>query len=165
MSLAFDGDPFGIIMKEKEEAKKYVANRGLPDEPIMPNSYEWIDPKTVEIAAKKLADHIDNEVLESFLDKKYDQGKPMVGLVKEDFPLAIMEVGKVAAYGIQKYNKRGSWKEVENGFNRYKDALGRHDLQSQYEDYDEESGLLHLAHLAWNALALLQFKLENLDDE
>lgn len=124
-----------LVQKEKawEYAKKNQVNPGLLEEPLMP------------------------------MDKKYDTGKPMVGLVKEDFPLALMEIGKIARYGILKYEERGSWKKVEDGFNRYKDALGRHDLQSQYEDVDDESGHLHLAHMAWNCLALLQFHLEDVD--
>lgn len=134
----------GIILEElelikKEDAFKYVedqVNPGCLKEPYVP--------------AK--------------VDKKYDVGKPMVGLVKEDFPLALLEIGKIARYGILKYEERGSWKKVEDGFNRYKDALGRHDLQSQYEDIDEESGHLHLAHMAWNCLALLQFYLEEEQD-
>ena len=93
-------------------------------------------------------------------DKKYDSGKAMVGLMKKDFSKALLAVAEVTSYGIKKYNQPGSWRLVENASNRYEDALGRHDLQSLTEDYDKESGILHAAHRAWNALATLELLLE-----
>lgn len=89
-------------------------------------------------------------------DKKYDEGKPMVGQMKRDFPRALLAVADVTRYGIEKYNQPGSWKEVKDAFIRYEDALGRHDLMGNYEDYDGESGRRHLVHRAWNALATLE---------
>jgi len=97
------------------------------------------------------------------MDKKYDTGKPMVGLMKKDFPLALIAVAEVTSYGVRKYNQPGSWRTVENAFDRYEDALGRHDLASHSELCCTESGLTHLAHRAWNALATLQLMLEELD--
>lgn len=91
-------------------------------------------------------------------DKKYDQGKPMVGLMQKDFSKALMLVADVSRYGVEKYKEPGSWLYVDDGFNRYLDAMGRHLLLSHTEQYDEESGHPHLAHHAWNALAILQFK-------
>jgi len=94
------------------------------------------------------------------MDKKYDTGKPMVGLMKLDFHLALIAVAEVTSYGVKKYNQPGSWRTVENAFERYEDALGRHDLASHSELCCTESGLTHLAHRAWNALATLQLMLE-----
>jgi len=95
-------------------------------------------------------------------DKKYDQGKAMVGLMKKDFSLALLAVAEVTTYGVKKYNQPGSWKLVENAKERYEDALGRHDLEMQKELRCAESGLTHAAHRAWNALATLQLLLEEL---
>jgi len=92
-------------------------------------------------------------------DKKYDEGKPMVGLMKKDFSRALLAVAEVTTYGVKKYNQPGSWRLVENGLDRYEDALGRHDLNMSSEEYDQESGLLHAAHRAWNALATLELLL------
>ncbi len=88
--------------------------------------------------------------------KKHDEGKPMVGLMMEDFSLALMEVSKVTTFGIEKYKERGSWRKVQDASNRYEDAMCRHSLQ---KGYDDESGLLHKAHRAWNALAVLELEL------
>lgn len=93
-------------------------------------------------------------------DKKYDSGKIMVGLMKKDFSKALVAVAEVTTYGVKKYNQPGSWRLVENAYDRYEDALGRHDLEMLVEHRDKESGLLHAAHRAWNALATLELLLE-----
>lgn len=90
-------------------------------------------------------------------DLKFDHEKPMPHLVIDSMSLALMEVAKVATFGARKYEPE-SWKLVDNGSTRYKSALYRHLLAP--EELDEESELDHLAHVAWNALALLQLKME-----
>jgi len=93
-------------------------------------------------------------------DMKYDGGKLLAHIIFEDFPDAIKEVVRVATFGARKY-ERSSWKTVSNGLQRYSDAKARHFLESAAGvDLDDESGLDHLAHEAWNALATLQLKLE-----
>lgn len=60
----------------------------------------------------------------------------------------------VLTYGAQKYAAH-SWKNVSSS--RYEDALKRHILAlDNGEIYDDESGLPHRAHIACNALFLLQ---------
>lgn len=92
-------------------------------------------------------------------DMKFDGGKPLAAIPIKDFGRALEAVSEVGTFGAKKY-ARSSWKGVENASVRYEDALYRHAYKSSYEDRDEESGLLHLAHLAWNALAILQLRLE-----
>jgi len=93
-------------------------------------------------------------------DMKYDGGKLLAHIIFEDFPDAIKEVVRVATFGAKKY-ERSSWKTVSNGLQRYSDAKARHFLEAAAGvELDEESGLDHLAHEAWNALATLQLKLE-----
>jgi hypothetical protein len=86
---------------------------------------------------------------------KYDSGKPRVGLVLLGFKHALIEVSKVGTFGVSKYAEN-SWQDLENAESRYTDALYRHLLASG--ETDNESGLDHLAHAAWNILALLEFK-------
>jgi hypothetical protein len=90
---------------------------------------------------------------------KLDAEKPRVGLVMDGFALALLEVAKVGTYGAKKYSDNG-WMSVDNGEQRYKDAMLRHALQASQEERDAESGLLHLAQAAWNSLATLQKHLE-----
>ena len=91
---------------------------------------------------------------------KLDQGKDRVGLVFKGFCKALRAVSRVGTYGAGKYTDDG-WKSVPDPSCRYMDALLRHLLDMMGgEDIDPESELLHKAHLAWNALAILELELE-----
>jgi len=89
---------------------------------------------------------------------KLDAGKVRAGLVNRGFARALLAVGEVGTFGAQKYTPHG-WVEVPDGEARYTDALHRHLLQGALEDHDPDSGLLHAAHAAWNALAVLELML------
>jgi hypothetical protein len=94
---------------------------------------------------------------------KLDQGKVRLGLVMGGFSRALIEVGKVGTFGARKYTDNG-WVDVPDGEARYTDAMLRHLLADLGgESVDEESGLLHAAHAAWNALAVLDLKLRELE--
>lgn len=87
---------------------------------------------------------------------KLDYGKNRLDLVLGEFARALWEVGRVGTYGASKYSDKG-WIEVPNAIERYADAMYRHYLKTKIEgDIDPESGLLHYAHMAWNALAVLE---------
>ena len=76
-------------------------------------------------------------------------------------PLSLIkEVVKVFHFGARKYSPN-SWQNLEDGYNRYKAAFFRHtEAYESGEFFDKESGLPHLAHAAWNALAMLHFSLK-----
>ncbi len=87
---------------------------------------------------------------------KLDAGKPRVGLMIDGFPRALLEVAKISTFGANKYSD-GGWLRVPNGIARYKDAMQRHNLKiARGGIVDPDSGLLHAAHAAWNALAILE---------
>lgn len=90
---------------------------------------------------------------------KLDAGKVRVDLVMSGFPLALLAVAEVATYGANKYSEHG-WRQVPDGVKRYTAAKDRHRLLGAIEAHDPESNLLHAAHEAWNALAVLQLMLE-----
>lgn len=89
---------------------------------------------------------------------KDDKQKPMPRLVLSTMARALLEVSKVATFGAEKYSP-DNWLKVDNGLERYTDAKDRHRLEGAISEYDSESGLLHAAHEAWNALAALELKL------
>lgn len=92
---------------------------------------------------------------------KLDAGKPSVyrGLY-DYFPRALMAVAKVSTRGAEKYSWKG-WETVPDGIARYSDALGRHQLLESIEGpRDSDTGLLHKAQIAWNALAVLELYLQ-----
>lgn len=89
--------------------------------------------------------------------RKDDKGKPPVlkGAVGY-FPRAIKAVAAVSAFGSTKY-AWGGWRYVPDGIDRYSDAMVRHVAdEAEGQVVDAESGLLHAAHTAWNALARLE---------
>lgn len=90
------------------------------------------------------------------LGMKYDGNKQIANVLFEDFPNALSAVVDIATFGAKKY-KRNSWKTVPDAVTRYGDALVRHQLAiGKGEEFDPESKLPHLAHFAWNALAILE---------
>jgi len=87
---------------------------------------------------------------------KVDAGKDEYDMVLFSFPNALAKVDRVGKFGARKYTK-GGFLEVPNGQRRYFNADIRHAIsQLQGEQVDPESGELHLAHKAWNALAELE---------
>ena len=89
---------------------------------------------------------------------KDDKAKPMAGVLL-DFSRALQTVVDVGTYGAKKYT-RGSWAVVPEGSQRYLDAMMRHLLAMDVDPdgLDKETGLPHLAHAAWNALAVLELQ-------
>lgn len=76
-------------------------------------------------------------------------------------PLDLIEkIVEVYHFGAQKYAPN-TWKQLEDGENRYRAALLRHLTAHQKGELrDPESDLLHMQHVCWNAIALLHFALE-----
>lgn len=71
-------------------------------------------------------------------------------------PLAMEELGLIYGFGEQKYDRFNYLKGYD--WSLSVDALKRHLLAfERREDRDEESGLLHTAHVAWHGLALTSF--------
>lgn len=85
---------------------------------------------------------------------KHDGGKPRFSLLPG---LAIAEVIKVGEFGSKKYGDHNYRKGMP--VTKYINAAFRHvfiEWLFKGVDLDEESGLHHLAHGAWNVLAALE---------
>lgn len=92
---------------------------------------------------------------------KLDKEKPRMDLVLGEFTRALEEVCKVGTFGANKYTDKG-WVEVKNGIERYLSAMLRHYMKFRRGiQKDEESGLSHLSHMVWNALAVLELYKRN----
>jgi len=92
---------------------------------------------------------------------KADKGKVLGGLLL-DFAHALDLVAEVGTHGAEKYS-RGGWVAVPDGEQRYLDAAIRHLLKlGKGEQDDADSGLPHLAHIAWNFLAVLDLQQRDL---
>lgn len=92
---------------------------------------------------------------------KADNGKMHPTLLFKGVPQALEAVVNVFDYGAEKYEAH-SWKAVDP--ERYEEALLRHTIAWQGgEERDPESGILHLAHMTWNCLTLLQSYIEDMN--
>lgn len=88
-------------------------------------------------------------------EAKQDAGKARLSLVPTKI---IYAIATIREFGNKKYQGSDSWRTVE--IERYRDAAYRH-LLSYIDDskgVDEESGLLHLHHLACNVAFLCEME-------
>ena len=82
---------------------------------------------------------------------RFNEGKNRYDLLD---PFAVDNLTKVFTFGASKYADHNwlkglKWSNITSSLKRHLAAY------EQGEDYDKESGLLHAAHIAWNAMALL----------
>lgn len=85
---------------------------------------------------------------------KFDHGKPRMDLIA---PELLEEVGKVLAYGAEKYGAR-NWELGMDWGRPYAAALRHMNAWQRGEDVDPETGLSHMAHAACNLMMLLAFQ-------
>lgn len=84
---------------------------------------------------------------------RYNSGKLRYDLFESH---AMKELAKVFTIGANKYSPRNwengmSWESVLASLERHKESF------KSGEDTDPETGCLHMAHVAWNALALVSY--------
>jgi len=86
---------------------------------------------------------------------RHNEGKREMAYVL-DFPKAMDELCKVMEYGAAKYEK-DNWKKGGKPDDEYLSACMRHLYQHRNgNSVDPESDCRHIAHAAWNLLALLE---------
>ena len=90
---------------------------------------------------------------------KLDDGKPTYSLLFGQCRDALAAVNGVMEYGARKYSV-GGWVHVEDGERRYTEALIRHVLAELAGEVVDESGLMHDAQVACNALFRLQLRID-----
>ncbi len=116
--------------------------------PIVPADWKAIQ----EVAVKMFRDEVPD---------KQDNGKERWDLLQW---AAVNEVVKVCTYGSKKYSDN-NWKQ---GKGLHPDRLFAACMRHLYakragQDNDPESGLPHLAHAAWNLLAMLELEIREQD--
>lgn len=69
------------------------------------------------------------------------------------------EIAKVFTAGAKKYGAN-RWQNLPDGYERYKGAMLRHISEVEKGNIiDEDTGCMHAAQIAWNAIAMLHFKM------
>lgn len=120
--------------------------------------------KTINTKARAIPEIDPKGLKQNDQGAKLDAGKVEVGLIFDDMPRALLAVAEIGTYGRHKYSK-GGWKHVDNGIERYTNAMDRHRLKEGIESVDRETEMLHAAHLAWNALARLELMIREQESE
>ena len=86
--------------------------------------------------------------------RKDDQGKLRWDLLPLDL---IEKVVDIYTHGAERYGVN-TWQNLEDGYNRFKAAMLRHLAEHEKGNViDNDSKREHLAHVAWNALAMLYY--------
>lgn len=84
--------------------------------------------------------------------QKFDDGKPLAAALPVR---ALQAIIRVLTFGAKRYG-RNNWRK-NTDLTRYEDALMRHALAHLSGEYiDPDSGEPHLAHVATNALFILE---------
>ena len=97
--------------------------------------------------------------LQDLAEKNIDRKDyPVYTGVVKYFPDALMEVSKVSRIGNEQHHAGEPLHWDKSKSMDHLDALFRHLIEA--DDLDDD-GVLHLAKVAWRALAALQTKLEN----
>lgn len=77
---------------------------------------------------------------------------------------AIEQIVNIYTFGAHKYAP-DTWQHLPDGIKRYKAAMMRHLVEDEKGHlYDDESKLLHAAHMAWNAVAVLYLRMQEAKD-
>ena len=108
---------------------------------------------------------LNNPILErhSKIGQKHNEGKlPLDIMLTVQFPKAIQAVCKATLFGHEKYKDTDldwlNYKRVRGGSTTYANACQRHNFNKSGKD--EQSGLPHIVHKCWNALAELELWIE-----
>jgi hypothetical protein len=97
----------------------------------------------------------------NIVGRKDDNGKLRWYLLRRYLTPALESVLRVLSFGADKYGD-GNWQHVQNAQTRYRDALDRHLAEiDKGITHDPDTGEHHLAHVATNALFLLELAERN----
>lgn len=143
------------FLKQAEEIMEKAEDKLVSDQ--KDNSYSWEDQQ--KLFKQSLSGAIEEEPK---LAARHNDGKLPMDLVPTD---AIKAMASVLKVGMAKYQKR-NWEQGAYFSVPYA-SLMRHLLAFwEGEDYDQESGELHIAHILTNAAFLLRYYNEfpELDD-
>lgn len=70
------------------------------------------------------------------------------------------KIAEVYTAGAKKYGPH-NWENLPDGYERYKGAMLRHLTEMEKgNDIDPDTGCMHAAQVAWNAIAMLHFKMK-----
>lgn len=136
------------------EDGKYTHVTGFDEKTAYQTLSKLLGDEIIKVVGIEEVDENGNTIhKESFKNDRADHK-----LMWELLPLDLIEdIVRVYTFGAEKYAPN-TWQNLDDGYNRYKAALMRHIVAYEKGDaLDDESNIHHLAHAAWNAIAMLYF--------
>lgn len=110
-------------------------------------------------ASMPLCPHCGRKQLRAYATKEGRKiGKVRMDLVMQDMPRAIEALARVMTWALDaKGYKESDWLHVPDAINKYSGGMHRHDnKEKRGQEFDDESGLEHAIHTAWNAMARVE---------
>lgn len=178
--VVYDGDVFEVVETADKNGRMRIRLWSDETDEII-----WVDEEMVVSLSRaiklrlidgekadKIAYDLSRKAYEENVTKTRGTAVGKDGSGKDDradgklrwdlLPLAeIEDIVRVYTEGAKKYADN-SWKNIPDGFERYRAALLRHmTAYMKGERYDKETGLMHLAQICWNAIALLYYDKHN----
>jgi hypothetical protein len=156
--VVYDGEVFEVL--------ETADNTGIMKiEPLFDETYKfiWVDEEMVVSLSRAIKLRlIDDETADEAMNGSGKDDRADGKLRWDLLPLAeIEDIVRVYTEGAKKYADN-SWQNIPDGFERYRAALLRHmTAYMKGERYDKETGLMHLAQICWNAIALLYYDKHN----
>lgn len=128
--------------------------------------YEWIEDSTLDLQVnyEDLSQQV-NGVSSATEDKAVlRKGQPLASGVLAYFPDALKKVAECSVAGQRQHNVGEALYWDKNKSSDNADALVRH-LADHFANPIDDDGTLHLAKVAWRALATLQIYLDGQKEE
>lgn len=163
---AIDGNEYWIVEDSGCEGDNYFTKHTVQSFAVQVNGEDFTlipieQTPELELPLRKTVYDIARPIL---AERKV--GKVRMELVDDGFANALFEIAKVMSWAsLNKGYKDGDWKSLPDMEKAFKGAASRHrtkhDIQrisdtAPLSCVDEESGLLHKAHEAFNVLAQLE---------
>lgn len=157
------------LLKEAEQHQKQNGGRIESEFPCdyMHSSYvgdlNYDNPYAIWNSSRTITEEKQITEAKTILGKKHNEGKlPIDIMLTVQFPKAIQAVCKATLFGHEKYKETDkdwlNYKRVKGGSTTYANAGQRHNFNKSVKD--EQSGLPHIIHKCWNALAELELWIE-----
>ena len=141
-------------MSKKDKHNKYYWDTK--------RNYPYVNDEVIKTVTMSVPDGLEfntpytlDEIKEKMITRK---DYPVYTGVLKYFPDALMELSRVSLQGNKQHHPDKPLHWDKDKSKDHLDALTRHLIDAEKTDDD---GILHLAKVAWRALAALQTKLEN----
>ena len=144
-----------------------MAHKIISDNRKNRTEYEWIADSTLDLSVdyEDLSPQVSGESSDTVDKAALRKGQPLATGVLAYFPDALKRVAECSVAGQRQHNVGEELYWDKNKSSDNADALVRH-LADHYVNPIDDDGTLHLAKVAWRALATLQIYLdgENKDE-